>query len=213
MQDTTDQQLPASPVKRVRGTREKVSQKEIDDLNQRHERIHRSVIEIVKEVIELGEKLAAIKTRLGHGRWEPWVEKNLKFTVRTARRYMTAAEQKEKLYLGQDPAEFMSVIWGHEPKQITGATGVKKGKSDAASDLDEDEDDDEDVTQHGGDGLKVLPEVPWTTNRFIENFDRCYFSDAKITIQEKLDTIKKIKVWLDKHQASYEKALLDSTQR
>ena len=35
-----------------------------------------------------GQALAEIKSRLPHGEWEPWLEKNFHGSARTARRYM-----------------------------------------------------------------------------------------------------------------------------
>jgi hypothetical protein len=52
-----------APPKRLKLSREKITQREIDDLNDRHERIMRSAAEVAREIIELGERLSSVKAR------------------------------------------------------------------------------------------------------------------------------------------------------
>lgn len=51
----------------------------------------------LEHAIHAGELLEKAKARLPHGEWLPWVEKNVKFTDRTARTYMNVAMNKEIL--------------------------------------------------------------------------------------------------------------------
>lgn len=44
-------------------------------------------------VAESGRRLSVIKTRVGHGEWEGWMEKNLKFSAKKANRMMKLAEK------------------------------------------------------------------------------------------------------------------------
>lgn len=44
-------------------------------------------------VAESGRRLSVIKTRVGHGEWEDWMEKNLKFSAKKANRMMKLAEK------------------------------------------------------------------------------------------------------------------------
>jgi hypothetical protein len=41
-----------------------------------------------------GDLLAKAKPQVGHGQWEGWVERNCKFSVRTARLYMRLADNR-----------------------------------------------------------------------------------------------------------------------
>ena len=50
--------------------------------------------ESVPKAVQLGEKLLKIKKALGWGPFGKWVEDNLKFDARTARRYMARAKEK-----------------------------------------------------------------------------------------------------------------------
>ena len=51
----------------------------------------------VDTAIDIGELLAAKKSELRHGEFTPWIKKNLPFTDRTARRYITLFRNKERL--------------------------------------------------------------------------------------------------------------------
>lgn len=44
-------------------------------------------------VAESGRRLSVIKTRVGHGEWENWMERNLKFSAKKANRMMKLAEK------------------------------------------------------------------------------------------------------------------------
>jgi hypothetical protein len=132
---------PQSHPRRVRIKRERVSQNEIDDLNERHERILRAAADVARQVIELGERLREVKTKIRHGKWVPFVEQNLKFSMRTVQRYMKAAEQKYDPILSYDPAEFMARIWGNKPELEEGEK-IKKGKNDVDVAFDHDEESD-----------------------------------------------------------------------
>lgn len=151
--NTESNELPA---KRIRGKVEKITQHEIDELNERHRRIHRAAAEVAAEVVALGEKLTSIKQRLPHGKWGQWVERNLDFTIRTATRYMKAYEKRIAL-LSVDPEDFMANIWGNEPKEIPDKSDVTSDDM-STSDSTEQDDDEEDTNenQHGGDGLSGL---------------------------------------------------------
>lgn len=46
-------------------------------------------------VAESGRRLSVIKTRVGHGEWEDWMERNLKFSAKKANRMMKLAEKLE----------------------------------------------------------------------------------------------------------------------
>jgi hypothetical protein len=159
--------LGQTPSKRVRVKQEKISQQEIDDLNERHQRILQAAADVARQVIELGERLVSYKKRLPHGRWALFVEKNLHFSMRTTQRYMKAAEQKYDPILGSDAAEFMARIWGNKPELEEGQE-AKKGKSDVDVAFDNDEESDseekEDFVYRGLEPLirpQDVPEDEW----------------------------------------------------
>ena len=47
-------------------------------------------------IIEIGKRLIVAKEHVGHGDWGTWLEVNFEFTVRTAQRFMRAAEEAGK---------------------------------------------------------------------------------------------------------------------
>ena len=47
----------------------------------------------LRMVAESGRRLSVIKTRVGHGEWEDWMERNLKFSAKKANRMMKLAEK------------------------------------------------------------------------------------------------------------------------
>jgi Protein of unknown function (DUF3102) len=207
MQDDSNPNPPPAqaPEKRSRLIREKISQKVIDDINERHDRIRRSASEIAREVVELGQILTRVKDSMRHGKWLPFVEKNLRFTDRTATRYMRAAERIDDPLLSLDPAKFLAGVWGHEPKQIEEGKGVKKGKSDAASDFEnegEGEDDETGEKQHGGPGFTGL--FPDKGKAALFNFknlqgvlDREFFDSEDITLEAKLTFVTELTNYLE----------------
>jgi DUF3102 family protein len=212
MQDTfQDPSLAQTPAKRSRLIREKISQKLIDEINERHDRIKRSASEIAREVVELGQILTQVKKSIRHGKWLPFVEKNLGFTDRTATRYMRAAERIDDPLLSLDPAKFLAGVWGNEPKQIEGEEGVKKGKSDVTSDFDEegeeDENDDKDLKQHGGEGFepsffpdKGKPGFLGFKN-LIAALERQFLGSEGFTVEAKLTFIGELIKWLEDRKA------------
>jgi hypothetical protein len=205
-QVSDDAQPIEVPAKRVRVSRDRISQKEIDDLNARHARIARSTFEIAREIIELGEKLAAVKARIGHGKWIPFVEKNLHYSMRTVQRYIKAAEQKHNLAF-LDPEEFMARIWGNTPKQLKAGEGDTIDKNDVTSHFDEDEDADEDidddVTQHGGPGFepgffpdKGKPDF-FVFKNFVALLEGHFFGSKSVTTDAKLEFVTELISWLE----------------
>jgi len=53
------------------------------------------LIGTVEKTIEVGEHLLAEKAALDHGQFQAWVETNFRFSYKTARRWMTVAENKK----------------------------------------------------------------------------------------------------------------------
>src|SRR5690348_8684531 len=100
-----EDQLPA---KRVRTSVEPISQGDIDEVNELYDRLKRNVLLTVRNMVKLGEKLCAIKSRLGHGQWGPWAHRNLHFSIRHATRAMKTYHRfKVDPTLLDDPQEFM----------------------------------------------------------------------------------------------------------
>ena len=76
-----------------------IEKSEIAELNQIHEEIEGLKVNFVKmsfsKAVRAGEILTKIKADLKHGEFMDWIEKNLTFTDRTARRYMKVFECKD----------------------------------------------------------------------------------------------------------------------
>jgi hypothetical protein len=202
---TGQSKLPAAvspePPQPLKLTRDKITQREIDEINTRHDRIVRSAAEIAREIIELGELLISVKSRTRHGKWLVFVQKNLRFSARTATRYMRAAEQKYDPILSLDPAEFMARVWGNESKQLEDEEKVKKGKSDVTSDLTEEEDE-EDQSQHGGPGFEpeFFPDkgkaACLSFKNFVQVLEEQFLGSNDYTRQAKLDFLNELIRWL-----------------
>ena len=74
---------------------DQITRNDVDKLNHNHHLIEQLGTEIISLIIESGELLTGIKKSVGHGKWMGWVKANLKFTDRTASRYMLVAEYKK----------------------------------------------------------------------------------------------------------------------
>jgi hypothetical protein len=84
------------------------------ELNAMHKDLMAIAEDVLSRAIAIGKKLDAIKTKLAHGAWENWVNDNLTFTSRTARRYIEAYRSRHDPELKTDPEKFMSRIYGNE---------------------------------------------------------------------------------------------------
>ncbi|GBF52088.1 hypothetical protein LPTSP4_36260 [Leptospira ryugenii] len=83
------------------------SQKENSPLSYQDQKVrmiinlHESVIGGMKNVLQnamaLGEELHKIKENIGHGNWIPWIEKNLPFSERSARNYISIYKNRDSL--------------------------------------------------------------------------------------------------------------------
>jgi len=77
----------------------------------------RSLIDYAREA---GEALIELKSRVGHGNFEPWLNQNLTCSNRQARRYMSVA---------QDWAEIKACMENEGPLSLTDAVDKPKAKS------------------------------------------------------------------------------------
>jgi hypothetical protein len=199
----TPEQLPApEAAKRVRSKVEPISQTEIDELVDLYQRMKRSVHQTVKIMVKLGEKCCAIKTRLSHGQWGPWVRRNMPFTIRTATRAMqTYHRYKADPTLLDDPESFMAQIWGHEPKQLPGESDAGD-KSDAASDNNNtdqegcDSEDDEEGNSPRSRPAHIDPDE-WTGMELVRNLGRTLDDYLKQPIAETI----KLMMLVEAHNA------------
>lgn len=65
------------------------------DINDEHKLAKRYAEDAVAHAIRCGELLVAMKKKLGHGDFGPWVEKHCEFTLRHAQRYMEATRKSD----------------------------------------------------------------------------------------------------------------------
>jgi hypothetical protein len=66
-----------------------------DTLRKQAVRIRYSIKATVSAIIDIGNDLIAVKQRLEHGQFTAWVEAECGFTIRSAQKYMLAAEFAE----------------------------------------------------------------------------------------------------------------------
>jgi hypothetical protein len=69
----------------------------LSEIKKLHSEILESARTSLDKAIHIGELLADIKAGTKHGEWLPWIEKNLEFSERTARRYLMCFERREKI--------------------------------------------------------------------------------------------------------------------
>jgi hypothetical protein len=67
------------------------------EVNRLHAEISTLMLDSVTKAVRAGELLTELKLRVGHGSWRTWVESNLRFSYRTARRYLYIYNNRDKL--------------------------------------------------------------------------------------------------------------------
>ncbi len=77
---------------------EKTRVERVNELHIRiQKRIHKVARASIKDAIEIGRLLKKQKENAQHGNWLPWVESNLSFSPRQARRYIRAFDNRDYL--------------------------------------------------------------------------------------------------------------------
>jgi hypothetical protein len=66
-------------------------------INAEHQQSETALRAGLEHAKKAGELLLEAKEQCGHGKWLPWLKANVKFSERTARRYMTIASRWEEL--------------------------------------------------------------------------------------------------------------------
>lgn len=74
-----------------------IEKSKVDKMVKLHNEIHGLMIQGLEKAMMLGGLLVDTKKTLGHGRFISWIEKNMPFDERTARRYMGVYEFRERL--------------------------------------------------------------------------------------------------------------------
>jgi len=69
----------------------------VREVNRLHNDIFAIMLHSIQKAIRVGELLVQLKIRVGHGNWRRWIEGNLKFSHRTARRYLYIFQNREKI--------------------------------------------------------------------------------------------------------------------
>lgn len=80
------------------------------EINREHELFESSMRNSVEHAIRCGELLAEQKAKLNHGEWIPWVENNLDFSDRHARRYIKIASNRTRVSDLDSGASLRSVL-------------------------------------------------------------------------------------------------------
>ena len=90
---------------------------EANSINQMHRELLGLGMTMLERMFEIGERLLRIKEQLTHGSWERWVDDHLKFTIRTAQRYLRAYKHRREPLATADPVLFLEQIQGKaEPR-------------------------------------------------------------------------------------------------
>ena len=76
------------------------------EMNQLHDEICGELKMTIAKAIRIGELLVKQKEICGHGNWLPWIKANLKFTDKSAERYMKAFDKRSKF----DTVSNMSLV-------------------------------------------------------------------------------------------------------
>ena len=84
----------------------------------------------VKRAIRIGELLTEAKSEVAHGEWIPWVEENLVFGQREARRYMRVAANRTRVSDSDSLREAVSLL--AEPKEEEPAADESDVQTSAA---------------------------------------------------------------------------------
>jgi Protein of unknown function (DUF3102) len=71
----------------------------IEEINELHQQNLDAAKSTLERAIWIGELLTQQRANLKHGEWLPWLEANIIFSDRTARRYIAVFEQREQLKL------------------------------------------------------------------------------------------------------------------
>jgi hypothetical protein len=104
---------------------------EIKEIQQLHSEILEATRTNLPKAIRIGELLAGIKVGLEHGQWLPWLAANLPFSARTAARYVTCFENRDRLKLDNvsDLTGAYRLLRAPEEKE----TGAGKPKAEVAT--------------------------------------------------------------------------------
>src|SRR5262245_16452543 len=85
--------------------------------NAAHEAGENSAREGLERFREAGEALLLAKEKCGHGKWLPWLEKNVKFSQPTAWAYMQVATHWEKLSAADNLRDALRMLTRKPPAE------------------------------------------------------------------------------------------------
>lgn len=66
------------------------------EITRLHDLAHHHADAAVEHAVQAGRLLLQTRAEVGHGNWLSWLKENVKFTSRTAQRYMNAAAPRPK---------------------------------------------------------------------------------------------------------------------
>lgn len=96
---------------------EAIAKNTVNEIVNLHTEIEESLRTSLQKAIRIGLLLTEVKADLKHGQFTPWLSENLPFTVRTAQRYMTLFENKDKVLEAGNIATAYRML--EEPKSDT----------------------------------------------------------------------------------------------
>jgi len=96
-----------------------IQQTEINEITRLHNEIEESLRMSLQKAIRIGELLSKAKDELKHGEFIPWIEKNLSFTDRTARRYIRIFENQDKVLQAGNITEAYKILEEHKSDTVS----------------------------------------------------------------------------------------------
>jgi hypothetical protein len=112
---------------------------EAEIINRQHEEIEGSDIDNLKKAYDNGRRLEEKKNKLGHGSYLPWLEQNIRFSERTANRYVLVWRNKDRLAKlginGLSEAYHQIALWQNIVAVTKSQSAEAAAKSDSLADL------------------------------------------------------------------------------
>jgi hypothetical protein len=103
---------------------------EANSINQMHRELLGLGMTMIERMFEIGERLSRIKEQLPYGTWERWVDDHLKFTIRSAQRYLRAYKPRREPLATADPVLFLEQIQGKAEPRNDNRVAFGQNKSD-----------------------------------------------------------------------------------
>ena len=176
----------------------------IERINELHQGMARLGVQALKTAMQCGEILWTVRQdckKKGHGVWAAWMEKNLTFTEKTARRYIQVYENRDRILRSlaakeiQDLSSAYKLLAMRKPKNSTSSAGEESGtpaeQKDTAAKTNEDcetQDDEGQTDRSTGTDSTEDPETEDTSAAGSDEDKRERLNQRVIEISKYLDS-------------------------